>query len=148
MKAVIQRVRKAAVSVEGLEVSRIGHGLLIFLGVAAGDRSEDITYLARKIPQMRVFDDARGKMNLTLNEVGGEILVISQFTLLADCRQGRRPGFAAAAPPEEGEGWYREFISEISRSSGAVVQAGMFGARMLVSLENDGPATFVLDSRG
>ena len=146
MRAVIQRVKGASVAVEGREVSRIGRGLLVLLGVAEGDGDGDAAWMARKTTEMRVFEDGQGRMNLSLAEAGGDLLVVSQFTLLADLRQGRRPSFIAAAPPGEGERLYRLFVEEASRRTGREVGTGVFGARMQVALENDGPVTFVLDS--
>ena len=146
MRAVIQRVRSAAVTVEGREVARIGGGLLVLLGVAAGDGEREAAYLARKTAEMRVFADGRGRMNLSAADAGGEILVVPQFTLLADLSQGRRPSFAAAAAPDEGEKLYLRFVEEVSRRAGVPVRVGVFGAMMLVALENDGPVTFILDS--
>ena len=147
MKAVVQRVRRAAVSVAGAEVARIGPGLLVLLGVAAGDGPDDVSWMARKIAGLRIFADETGKMNLSVGETGGSILAVSQFTLLGDCRAGRRPGFAAAAPPEEGRRLYEDFLAAVA-AAGVPVRAGVFGADMLVALENDGPVTFILDTRG
>ena len=148
MKAVIQRVRSAAVSVDGAQVGRIGPGLLVLLGVAAGDGPADVTWLARKTAGLRVFADAAGKMNLSVAEICGSLLVVSQFTLLGDCRAGRRPSFCGAAPPEEGRRLYESFLAEAATVSGVPVRAGVFGADMLVALENDGPVTLILDTRG
>jgi D-tyrosyl-tRNA(Tyr) deacylase len=147
VRAVVQRVSGASVSVDGREVSRIGRGLLVFLGVAAGDGPEETSYVAGKIAGMRVFSDADGKMNLSVGVVGGEILVVSQFTLLADLHRGRRPSFTAAAPPADGERIYEDFVSEVARRSGCRTGTGIFGANMQVMIANDGPVTFVLDSR-
>lgn len=146
MRAVVQRVKGAAVAVEGEEVARIGGGLLIFLGVAVGDGPEAASHLARKIAGMRIFADGSGRMNLPVRETGGEILVVPQFTLLADCRRGNRPSFSGAAPPEAGERLYREFVGEVARWADVRVKEGVFGAHMDVSIVNDGPVTFVLDS--
>jgi D-tyrosyl-tRNA(Tyr) deacylase len=143
---VIQRVKSAAVAVDGREVSRIGGGVLVFLGVAAGDGEEEAAWMAGKISRLRFFADEAGRMNLSVREAAGEILVVSQFTLLSDCRRGNRPSFAAAAPPEEGERFYRVFVAEVTRLSEVPVREGIFGAMMEVSLENDGPVTFVLDT--
>ena len=147
MKAVVQRVRCASVSVAGAEVARIGPGLLVLLGVAAGDGPDDVSWMARKIAGLRIFADETGKMNLSVGETGGSILAVSQFTLLGDCRAGRRPGFGAAAPPEEGRRLYEAFLAAVA-AAGVPVRAGVFGADMLVALENDGPVTFILDTRG
>jgi D-tyrosyl-tRNA(Tyr) deacylase len=134
------------VSVEGKEISRIGRGLLVFLGVANGDGRKEVAWMAGKIARMRVFSDDEGKMNVSLREAGGEILLVSQFTLLADCRKGNRPSFTGAAAPEEGKRLYRALAEEVAAISGAAVRTGIFGAHMVVSIENDGPVTFVLDS--
>jgi D-tyrosyl-tRNA(Tyr) deacylase len=147
VKAVVQRVRRASVSVAGAEVARIGPGLLVLLGVAAGDGPADVSWMARKIAGLRIFADEAGKMNRSVAETGGSILAVSQFTLLGDCRAGRRPGFAAAAPPEEGRRLYEAFLAAVA-AAGVPVRAGVFGADMLVALENDGPVTFILDTRG
>jgi len=147
VRAVIQRVSGASVCVDGREISRIGRGLLIFLGVADGDGPEETAYVAGKAAGMRIFSDTDGKMNLCVGEIGGEILVVSQFTLLADLHRGRRPSFTAAAPPAEGERTYELFVSEVTRRSGCRTATGIFGANMQVMIANDGPVTFVLDSR-
>ena len=141
MKAVLQRVRSASVAVGGEVVSRIGPGLLVLLGVAAGDGDADVAWLARKIAGLRVFADGAGRMNRSVVEAAGSLLVVSQFTLLGDCRAGRRPGFSGAAPPEEGRRLYEAFLAAAA-AAGVPVRAGAFGAEMLVSLENDGPVTF------
>lgn len=146
MRAVVQRVTHASVAVDGRAVARIGKGLLVLLGVAGRDGEADVAWMARKTAEMRIFEDEDGKMNLSLEEAGGELLVVPQFTLLADLKQGRRPSFTSAAPPGEGERLYLRFVEEVSRRSGKEVRTGVFGARMAVSLENDGPVTFVLDS--
>jgi D-aminoacyl-tRNA deacylase len=148
VKAVIQRVRSASVSVEGAEFGRIGRGLLVLLGVAVGDSPADVTWLVQKTAGLRVFADAAGKMNLSVAEIGGSLLVVSQFTLLGDCRAGRRPSFTDAAPPEQGRRLYESFLAEAAAVSGVPVRAGVFGADMLVALENDGPVTLLLDTRG
>jgi D-tyrosyl-tRNA(Tyr) deacylase len=147
VKAVLQRVRSASVAVAGAEVARIGPGLLVLLGVAAGDGPPDVAWMARKVAGLRIFADEAGKMNRAVAEAGGSILAVSQFTLLGDCRAGRRPGFAAAAPPEEGRRLYEAFLAAVA-AAGVPVRAGVFGADMLVALENDGPVTFILDTRG
>jgi len=148
VKAVLQRVRSASVAVAGAEVARIGPGLLVLLGVAAGDGPPDVAWMARKVAGLRIFADEAGKMNRAVAEAGGSILAVSQFTLLGDCRAGRRPGFAAAAPPEEGRRLYEAFLGALAAAAGVPVRAGVFGADMLVALENDGPVTFILDTRG
>jgi len=144
LKAVIQRVRSARVELAGETKARIGPGLLILLGVAAGDSPEQAKYLARKIATLRVFEDDGGKMNLSLAEVGGEALVVSQFTLYADCMRGRRPDFFRAAPGEVAEPLYEDFCRHLE-AEGVPVSRGVFGARMAVSLVNDGPVTLVLE---
>jgi D-tyrosyl-tRNA(Tyr) deacylase len=146
MRAVIQRVRKASVSVENKgEVGKIEKGLVVLLGVAPEDSAKDAQYLADKIIQLRIFEDDAGKMNRSLGDIGGSILAVSQFTLLADCRKGRRPSFAKAAPPELASSLYEEFV-RLSREKGIDVQTGIFAAKMEVSLVNDGPVTLILES--
>jgi D-tyrosyl-tRNA(Tyr) deacylase len=145
MRAVVQRVNEASVSVEGREIAVIGPGLLILLGVAAGDDERDAAYLAAKIAHLRIFGDGERKMNRSLLEVGGEALVVSQFTLHGDCRKGRRPDFTRAASPAEAERLYEKFIDELS-ALGVRTRAGEFGAMMAVSLVNDGPVTLILAS--
>jgi D-aminoacyl-tRNA deacylase len=146
MRAVVQRVSEAAVNVDGQEVSRIGPGLLVLLGVAQGDGEADLLYLADKVLNLRVFPDEAGHMNRSLLEAGGALLVVSQFTLLGDARKGRRPGFTDAAPPEQANALYRQFV-ERTRQSGVRVEEGVFRAMMDVSLVNQGPVTLLLDSR-
>ena len=144
MKAVLQRVSKAAVEVEGKEVGAIGIGLLILLGVERGDTDKDCEFLARKSSELRIFADEAGKMNKSLTEVGGAVLLISQFTLPAEWRKGRRPSFIKAAEPAEGERLY-EYFGKVLRALGVHVEQGIFGAHMNVSLVNDGPVTMILD---
>ena len=146
MKAVVQRVERASVIVDGKEISRIGRGLAILLGVAKGDGAKDINFLAEKIANLRIFEDEQGKMNLSILDTGGEALVVSQFTLLGDCKKGRRPGFDKAAPPMEAQVLYNEFV-EMLAACGVPVQTGKFQAEMLFRIENDGPVTLILDSR-
>lgn len=146
VRAVVQRVRSASVAVAGAEVARIGPGLLVLLGVAAGDTAADVSWMARKIAGLRIFADEAGKMNRSVGETGGAVLAVSQFTLLADCRAGRRPGFADAAPPDEGRRLYESFLAAVADAA-VPVAAGVFGADMLVALENDGPVTLILDTR-
>ena len=146
MKAVLQRVAKADVTVDGAVVGRIGKGLLILLGVEQGDTERDLAYLADKTAHLRIFEDAAGKMNLSVADVGGEVLVVSQFTLLGDCRKGRRPGFTRAAEPQRAEDFYRRFADRL-RQTGLQVATGTFQAQMQVGLVNDGPVTMLLDSR-
>ncbi|WP_156276058.1 D-aminoacyl-tRNA deacylase [Neomoorella glycerini] len=145
MRAVVQRVKRARVTVEGQEVGAIGPGLVVFLGVGQGDNGDDVAYLADKVANLRIFADNEGKMNLSVREVGGEVLAVSQFTLYGDCRKGRRPSFTAAAPPELAGELYRQFIASLA-AYGIRVATGQFQADMLVALENDGPVTMLLDS--
>lgn len=146
MRAVVQRVKQAGVSVEGKEVSRIQKGHLVLLGVGQGDTREDLKYLAEKIVNLRVFEDAQGKMNLSLKDINGQMLVVSQFTLYGDCRKGRRPSFTSAAAPEMAEAFYEEFCKILSQQ-GVPVEKGVFGAHMEIDLINDGPVTLMLDSK-
>lgn len=145
MRAVLQRVERAEVRVAGQPVGRIGAGWLVFLGVAKGDTTEDAERLADKIVRLRAFSDDSGKMNRDVRESGGAILTVSQFTLLADCRKGRRPSFLEAAEPAEAERLYETFV-EVVRAAGIQVETGVFRADMRVELVNDGPVTFLLDS--
>lgn len=145
MRTVIQRVRSASVAVDGSEISRIGKGLAILLGVGRGDSEADAVRMADKIAGLRIFEDVQGKMNLSLLDVGGEALVVSQFTLYADCRKGRRPGFDQAAPPDEANRLYERFV-EALRSLGVTVRTGRFQAKMLFAIANDGPVTILVDS--
>ena len=146
MRAILQRVSQAQVIVGGRTIGSIGRGFVVLLGVAKDDTEADAAYVADKTLGMRVFADPEGKMNLALRQVGGELLVISQFTLLADTESGRRPSFIRAAPPEEAERLYEHFLSLV-RNGGVKVETGEFGAMMAVSLINEGPVTIVLDSR-
>jgi len=145
MRAVIQRVRRARVSVDGRSVGEIGAGALVLLGIAKGDSREAAQHLAEKTANMRIFDDAGGKMNVSLMESGGAALVVSQFTLYGDVRRGRRPGFERAAPPGEANGIYEEYVASL-KSCGVRVETGIFKAHMIVELENDGPVTILIDS--
>lgn len=147
MRAVVQRVQEASVTVEGTVVGAITHGLLVFLGVGSGDTSADARYLAKKIAKLRIFPDDQGKMNLDVQEVGGQILVVSQFTLYGDCRRGRRPSFSGAAAPDVAETLYQEFVAEL-QAEGITVATGVFQAHMDVSLINDGPVTLIVSSEG
>ncbi|HOK31198.1 MAG TPA: D-aminoacyl-tRNA deacylase [Limnochordia bacterium] len=147
MRAVVQRVQEASVTVEGTVVGAITHGLLVFLGVGSGDTSADARYLAKKIARLRIFPDDQGKMNLDVQEVGGQILVVSQFTLYGDCRRGRRPSFSGAAAPDVAETLYQEFVAEL-QAEGITVATGVFQAHMDVSLINDGPVTLIVSSEG
>lgn len=146
MIAVLQRVRQASVDVDGARIAEIGPGLLVLLGVAKGDVEADLAYIADKIVTLRIFSDEAGKMNRSIQESGGAVLLVSQFTLLGDTRQGRRPGFDAAAPPDAARNLY-ESVAKRLTAAGLPVQTGRFGALMQVSLQNDGPVTFILDSR-
>ncbi len=146
MRAVLQRVSQASVSVDGETVGRIGPGLLVLLGVGRGDTDQDAETLARKIVELRVFQDDAGKMNLSLKETRGSLLVVSQFTLYGDTRKGRRPSFDMAAPPEEARRLYERFV-EAARAQGVEVETGVFQAMMSVSLVNEGPVTFLVESR-
>jgi D-tyrosyl-tRNA(Tyr) deacylase len=145
MRAVVQRVSEASVRVETDVVGRIGRGLLVLLGVSTTDTEKDVDYLSEKIAHLRIFEDPDGKLNRSLLEVGGEMLVVSQFTLLGDCRKGRRPSFTAAAEPGHAARLYEHFVRQTARR-GVPVQTGRFQALMAVSLVNDGPVTLVLDS--
>lgn len=146
MRAVIQRVEKASVSVEGEIRGQIGAGFLVLIGVEEGDGDADFKYIAEKAPNLRVFEDEQGKMNRSLLDVGGEVLAVSQFTLLGDARGGRRPSFITAARPETADPMYERLVADW-RARGIRVETGVFGAHMKVSLVNDGPVTILLDSR-
>ena len=147
MKAVIQRVAEAEVRVGGESVGRIGRGIMVLVGVEKGDMERDAEWLAEKIANLRIFEDAGGKMNLAVAETGGEILAVSQFTLAGNCAKGRRPSFDSAAPPEEANRLYEYFTGKL-RDTGLKVETGIFQAMMQVSLTNDGPVTFILESPG
>lgn len=147
MRAVIQRVSRAAVAVEGVSVAEIGPGLLVLLGVAAGDSEEDVQWLATKIARMRIFADEAQAMNRSVVEAGGDALVVSQFTLQASTKKGNRPSFIAAARPEKAVPLYESFVERLSLEIGRPVPTGRFGADMQVSLVNDGPVTIVIDSK-
>lgn len=146
MRIVLQRVSEASVTVEGKTAGQIGRGALLLVGVGKDDTERDADYLAEKIAHLRIFSDTAGKMNLSLLDVGGAALVVSQFTLYGDCRKGRRPGFDAAAPPELANKLY-EYLAAKIRLLGVRVETGVFQASMAVKLVNDGPVTFVLESR-
>ena len=146
MIAVLQRVTEASIAVDGNEISRIGNGLLILLGVLDSDSEKDCTYLINKIVHFRIFNDENDKMNLSIKDVGGEALVVSQFTLCADWQKGRRPSFVHAAEPKFGKQLYEKFVEQL-KAEGITSKTGEFGAMMKVSLVNDGPVTFVLDSK-
>ncbi|HEX3998285.1 MAG TPA: D-aminoacyl-tRNA deacylase [Pirellulales bacterium] len=145
MRACIQRVSEARVSVDGTVVGEIGPGLVVLLGVAQLDTSADAAQLADKIVGLRIFGDDEGKMNRSLAEAGGGMLVVSQFTLLGDCRKGRRPSFVNAAPPELAEALYLQFVAAVAKQ-GITVATGRFRAKMALALVNDGPVTLLLDS--
>lgn len=146
MKAVIQVVSRASVRVDGEIVGQIGNGLLVFLGVAEADTDEDLEKMVRKVTELRIFKDSAGKTNLSVKDVGGSLLVVSQFTLLADCKKGRRPSFVGAGNPVKAEQMYERFIAACREKIDTVAH-GVFGADMKVSLQNEGPFTLVLDSK-
>lgn len=146
MRAVVQRVTSSKVSVGGKTVAEIGKGFNVLLGVAEGDTDEQASLLAGKIARLRVFEDENGKMNLSVNDIGGEILAISQFTLCADCKKGNRPSFTLSAAPDEANRLYELFCSELSANGVGNVEKGIFGADMAVDIANDGPVTIVLDT--
>ena len=148
MKALVQRVTEGSVSVDGQVIGSIGKGLVILFGAGRGDTEKDVIYLAEKCANLRIFEDEDGKMNRSLLDIGGEALVISQFTLYGDCRKGRRPGFSDAADPAEAERFYEQFQARIAQAGVKNVQHGKFGADMQVKIFNDGPVTFMLESRG
>lgn len=146
MRAVIQRVKSAEVFVDGRLTGKIGKGLLVFIGVAKGDGEEDLSFFASKLPEIRIFEDESGKFNLSLREVKGELLVVSQFTLYGDCRRGRRPSFTEAEEPNLAKSLYERLVLEL-KEQGVPIQTGEFQAKMEVHLINDGPVTLLLDSR-
>lgn len=147
MRVLIQRVRSASVAVEGREVSRIGAGMLALLGIEVGDTDDDARWIVQKLLKLRVFDDADGMMNLDVGAVGGEIMVVSQFTLLASTRKGNRPSYVRAAGEQVSRPMYERFVGMIEQATGVRPAAGVFGADMQVSLVNDGPVTIWIDSR-
>ncbi|MCA1901763.1 MAG: D-tyrosyl-tRNA(Tyr) deacylase [Candidatus Hydrogenedens sp.] len=146
MRAVVQRVTSASVDVDNQTVGKIGKGLLVFLSVDEQDTEADIEYTVNKITELRIFNDEEGKFNLSLYDVKGEMLVVSQFTLHGDCRRGRRPSFSTAARPEKAVPYYEKFVQTV-REKGFHVETGVFAAHMLVSLVNDGPVTILIDSK-
>lgn len=145
MRAVVQRVSQAGVTVQGEQVAQIGHGLLVLLGVCGGDTDAEAEYIADKIAGLRIFDDQSGRLNRSVTDCGGAVLLVSQFTLYGDCRKGRRPSFTRAAAPQEAERLYQA-VAQRLRATGLEVQTGRFGAEMAVSLVNDGPVTLLIDS--
>ncbi|MCI1944287.1 D-aminoacyl-tRNA deacylase [Clostridium luticellarii] len=145
MRAVIQRVKSSKVEVDGRVIGKIERGLNVLLGISVDDKDEDITYMKDKILNLRIFEDENGKLNKSLLDVKGELLVISQFTLYGDCRKGRRPSFIRALSGDKAQGLYEKFVSEC-RNSVEKVETGKFGADMMVTIENDGPVTIMADS--
>jgi D-aminoacyl-tRNA deacylase len=146
MRAVIQRVKSASVCVDGRMTGKIDQGLLVLVGVGKGDGEKDVAYMVSKLPDLRIFEDASGKFNLSIREAGGGMLVVSQFTLYGDCRKGRRPSFIDAAEPAEAKKLYEQLVFKL-RERGTPVETGEFQAKMEVHLVNDGPVTILLDSR-
>ncbi|MEO8129802.1 MAG: D-aminoacyl-tRNA deacylase [Bryobacteraceae bacterium] len=145
MRALIQRVTQASVEIAGATVGEINRGLLVLLGIEQSDSARDADYLVTKIIDLRIFDDEQGKMNLSVRDIGGQLLIVSQFTLYGDCRKGRRPSFDRAARPEAAKLLYEHFLTQAA-ASGLMVQSGVFQASMLVSLVNDGPVTLLCES--
>jgi D-tyrosyl-tRNA(Tyr) deacylase len=146
MRAVVQRVAEASVSIGGHEVGRVGRGILVFVGIASSDTMEDVRYLAEKVSHLRIFPDQQDKMSYSVLDIKGGVLVISQFTLLGDCRKGRRPSYSRAAPPDIARNLYEAFVEELRRYP-LNIETGRFQEMMQVSLINDGPVTLLLDSR-
>ena len=145
MRAVVQRVKKSSVTVDDKITGKIGQGLMVLIGVENGDSEKDADYIADKVCGLRIFEDEHGKMNLSVEDIGGEVLAVSQFTLLADARKGRRPSFTKAAAPDEANALYRKVIDKIE-SRNINVEEGVFQAEMMVEIHNDGPVTILLDS--
>ncbi len=146
MRAVVQRVKHSQVTVEDEVVGKIQSGLMVLLGVEDGDDTKDVQYMIDKVTNLRIFEDEEGKMNCSIKDVGGDILAVSQFTLLGDCRKGRRPSFINAARPEAANDLYQNFVTGV-RDEGLTVETGVFQADMLVDIANDGPVTLLLDSK-
>ncbi|GAQ95717.1 D-tyrosyl-tRNA(Tyr) deacylase [Thermodesulfovibrio aggregans] len=146
MTGLIQRVKRASVEVEGNIVSEIGKGIVVFIGIEKEDTEKDAQYLANKTVNLRIFEDSLGKMNLSVKDAGGEVMVVSEFTLAGDCKKGNRPSFDRAMPPEEAEKLYRYFI-EALKNTGISVKEGVFRSYMHVCLVNDGPVTFIINTR-
>ncbi|MGA1794705.1 MAG: D-aminoacyl-tRNA deacylase [bacterium] len=144
MRVVLQRVREASVEVDGAVIGHIGTGLVVLLGIAKGDSADEAAFLVDKICNLRVFEDERGRFDRSLIDIRGALLIVSQFTLLGDCRKGRRPGFDAAAAPDAAEGLYDHFVA-LARTTGLVVETGRFQAHMMVNILNEGPVTLILD---
>ena len=144
MKAVVQRVSQAEVVIEGAQVARIGKGIMALVAISQQDTEEDLQWMAKKIVELRILNDSQGKLNLSLQDIGGQLLVVSQFTLYGDCRKGRRPSYSEAAPPAEAEKLYERFI-EIIRQYVPDVKTGQFQAMMEVNLSNSGPVTLIID---
>ncbi len=147
MRAVIQRVGHAVVTVQGLQVSAIGKGLLVLLGIGEADGQEDVEWLSAKLVNLRIFSDNTGKMNLPVKDAGGDILVVSQFTLHADTKKGNRPSFIRAARPEKAELLYKNFVDATTVQLGKPVREGIFGADMKINLSNEGPVTIIIDTK-
>ena len=145
MRAVVQRVKKSSVVVGEHITGKIGRGLMVLIGVEEGDSEKDAAYIAEKITGLRIFEDAAGKMNRSVMDIGGEVLAVSQFTLLGDARKGKRPSFTKAAGPEEANALYQKVVAEV-KDRGVHVEEGVFRAEMLVEIHNDGPVTILLDS--
>lgn len=146
MRAVVQRVKSSSIKVDGKDIGTIGKGLNVLLGISKDDTEDDVVYLKDKVLNLRIFEDEEGKMNKSLLEVGGELLVVSQFTLYGDCRKGRRPNFMGALSGDEAEKLYNKFVDECKNILGSV-KTGIFGADMDVFIENDGPVTLLIDSK-
>lgn len=146
MKSVLQRVNQAGVSVNGQVIAKINRGILVLFGVEKDDTEDKLDYHIGKLLRLRIFPDQNDKMNLSIQDIQGDLLIVSQFTLAADCRKGNRPGFDNAKPPQEAEHLYNRFVDRLRQESGLTVQIGSFGANMQVSLTNDGPVTFLLEN--